>query len=364
MAKKRRAALLLGIAFAAVTPAVWRFHEPPPRVPTLTRGTSALQTSRRFSLRDPLSPERAVFTLEQMDPAFPGVAARHSGNAWVRARPNPAFRHERTPQERGGIDPCALPAPQRSGYLPWKSLAGRSYVAMPRVSAVRQSGDFDTMLVFHGHDVALTQLAQTDAAIVLYGSTLANYRSELSGPEALGQLISAIEARVSDDVKRPARARHVALAAWSGGYEAIGVLLEQSRERARVDAVLLLDGLHSSRDPEVMRKQLGPFVAIARRAARREAFVFAAHSSVDTDGFASTTETMHFLASELGGKPLRVWREDPLGLQLVELFERGDFHLRGYAGGGKRDHCAALGLYPMATRALARIWQSGVVQTP
>jgi hypothetical protein len=97
-------------------------------------------------------------------------------------------------------------------------------------------------------------------------------------------------------------------------------------------------------------------VAFAKRAAARKTFMFVSHSSVDTDGFASTTETMHYLANELGGRPLRVTGEDPLGLRLIELFNRGDFHLRGYAGGGKRDHCAHLGLYPDVARALAKRW--------
>jgi hypothetical protein len=100
-------------------------------------------------------------------------------------------------------------------------------------------------------------------------------------------------------------------------------------------------------------------VTFAHRAADGKAFMFVSHSSIDTDGFASTTETMHFLANELGGKPLRVTREDPFGLQLIEMFERGDFYLRGYAGAGKRDHCATLGLYPVAAQALARRWHSG-----
>lgn len=294
-----------------------------------------------------------MFTLESPD------ARTRSGDAWVAERPNPAFLPERTAAERGGIDPCALPPAARNAFGRWQQLSGKSYVAFPGSSAVRKDGGFDTMLVFHGHDVAHTVLADVDVPIVLFGTSLGDYRSEYAGPEALGQLLSAIEARVSEVEKRPAHAEHVALASWSGGYDAISVLLEQSKARDRVDAVALLDGLHGSRDPKVMPHQLGPFVRFAQRAAKGEVFMFVSHSSIDTDGFASTTETMHFLAHELGGRPLRVTRSDPLGLQLTEALDRGDFHLRGYAGGGKRDHCANLGLYPVVARALARRWKAG-----
>jgi hypothetical protein len=33
--------------------------------------------------------------------------------------------------------------------------------------------------------------------------------------------------------------------------------------------------------------------------------------------------------------------------------------MRGYAGGGKMDHCAALLLYPDVARALSKRWKSG-----
>lgn len=336
----------------------WHFRPVRPVPLVLERGTHALALGRRLVIDDPLSPGQAAFALEAGDDAFPGIAARAGEDrGWVRARPDPAFRHERTPAERGGVDPCALPKASQSHFSAWKSISSRGHVAFPERDAVAADGSFDTMLVFHGHDVAWTELAEADVPIVLYGTTLRDYRGEYAGPQALGQLIAAVEHAVSEQAGREAHARHVALAAWSGGYDAISVLLEQSEARERADAVVLLDGLHCSRDVEVMPKQLGPFLAFAKRAAQKKVFMFVSHSSVETDTYASTTETMHFLAAELGGKPLRVVREDPLGLQLIELFDRGDFHLRGYAGSGKRDHCAQLGLYPVVARALARHWQ-------
>jgi hypothetical protein len=347
----RRVAAALIVVGAVGAGAALRFREQPPPLSTLVRGTQALSPGRRLALPDPVAPGRLVFTLESP------TAAQRAGDAWVSARPDPAFLPERAPEERGGIDPCALPPAEKEAFSPWQQVAGRSYVAFPRSASIRRDGGFDTVLLFHGHDVAHTVLAEVDVPIVLFGTSLGDYRSEYAGPEALGQLISAVEAKVSEAEKRPAHADHVALASWSGGYDAISVLLEQSKARDRVDAVALLDGLHGSRDPKVMPQQLGPFVRFAQRAAKGEVFMFVSHSSIDTDGFASTTETMHFLAHEVGGKPLRVSRSDPLGLQLIETFDRGEFHLRGYAGGGKRDHCANLGLYPVVLRALARRWK-------
>ena len=130
------------------------------------------------------------------------------------------------------------------------------------------------------------------------------------------------------------------IAAWSGGYSAISLLLEHSTRKP--DAVVLLDGLHGSRDLSVLALQIDPIVRFARRALNDEVFMYVSHSSIDTDGYASSTEGVHFLLSAIGARPLRVEREDPLGMRLVELFSRGGFHSRGYAGGGKSDHCAHL----------------------
>jgi hypothetical protein len=51
-----------------------------------------------------------------------------------------------------------------------------------------------------------------------------------------------------------------------------------------------------------------------------------------------------------------VRRNDALGLELVEYFTRGNFHVRGYAGNDKADHCAQLGVLRDAFAALGRRW--------
>jgi hypothetical protein len=153
-------------------------------------------------------------------------------------------------------------------------------------------------------------------------------------------------------LSREVKARRVALASWSGGYEAISTLLEQSVD-VDADAVILLDGLHVARRPEVAQFQLRPFVALGHRALKNEVYVYASHSSVVPDGYASTTESTHRWLEALSTRPVRVARKDPPGMLLIHAFSRGALHVRGYAGGGKPDHCVQLTLYPTALRGLA-----------
>jgi hypothetical protein len=99
-------------------------------------------------------------------------------------------------------------------------------------------------------------------------------------------------------------------------------------------------------------------VDYAARAAAGERFMFVSHSSIDPPNFASTTECVHYLIASLDGKAQPVRRADALGLELVEYFSRGDFHVRGYAGNDKADHCAQLAVLRDAYAALGRRWRA------
>ena len=88
-----------------------------------------------------------------------------------------------------------------------------------------------------------------------------------------------------------------------------------------------------------------------------ERFLLVTHSSIDPPNFSSTTESAHYLLSALGEKPQPVRRNDRFGLELIEYFTHGEFHVRGYAGNDKADHCAQVTLLRDAFSALGRRWQ-------
>jgi hypothetical protein len=74
--------------------------------------------------------------------------------------------------------------------------------------------------------------------------------------------------------------------------------------------------------------------------------MFVSHSSIITPGYASTTETAQYLVWRLGGKPQPSTSTlaDPMGLERITSFSKGNFHVRGFRGNGAADHCAQLGL--------------------
>jgi hypothetical protein len=295
---------------------------------------------------DPLATDRPVL----LDPS-----ARSVGSNWVTARP--AFQFSRPPSERGGVNPCALPEVDTSAFEPWKKLV-KGRFTLPREGALDASGRFDLVIHLLGDELARRELVESRQNFALYSLTLnvgENYAALFSGTGFYGQIVNQVEEALAESRGTPARVRHVALSAWSGGY--MGVLAALAQPAAKgVDAVILIDGMHGPRD--ALAHQLAPFVEYARRASAGERFMLVTHSSIDPPDFASTTESAHLLISALGARPELVQRKDRYGLELVEYFTRGDFHVRGYAGNDKADHCAQVTLLRDAYAALGRRWKS------
>jgi hypothetical protein len=297
-------------------------------------------------LKDPLAPARP--------PALD--ATRTLPNEWVRARPAEEFQYSLDSSKRGGVEPCGTPAPIEARKLQTPLGKGQLYVP---ADALAGDGRFDLVIHLHGGDPILREAAASSERFVVYMHTLGldqSYAALFSGPALFPTLVEQIESAVGARQGRSgAAARHIAVSAWSAGFEGVRALLYQP-EDPRFDAVVLIDGLHAPRQADVFSKRMTPFVEFARRAARGEKFMTITHSSIPTEAYASTTETAHHLVAELGEKPLTVRRDDEFGLTLVEFFSRGNLHVRGYAGNDKADHCAQIFTLRSTLQALSKRW--------
>ncbi len=275
---------------------------------------------------------------------------------WVKARPR--FQYSHSAAERGGVEPCTTQPLDTSAYTEWASLQRGRYV-MPRDAPTDSAGRFDLIIHLHGDEPVLRELVKSEQRFVLYALTLPpeeGYAGAFSGSHFYEAIVAEVEQAVSQRTARVARARRVLMSAWSAGFSGVAAALSQPVSKD-VDAVVLVDGLHAPRtDLEAFKAQLQPFVDYASRAAAGDRFLFVSHSSIDPPDFASTTECAHYLIASIGGKPLSVRRKDALGLELVEYFTRGGFHVRGYAGNDKPDHCAQLGVLRDVYAALGRRW--------
>jgi hypothetical protein len=291
--------------------------------------------------------------LAEPKPAAPKAKASKgvtSTAGFVAHKPASSTQKSKSIAERGGVNPCNTADPGFGQYDKWSRGIDMGQLIMPRSKKFARGGQFDVMIHFHGHEAARKEWITVMDGAVLVGIDLGlgsgPYETAFDAPEAFEHLLGSVERAVEKKTGRPAKARKVGLSAWSAGYGAVQKILGQKFGRARVDSVVLLDGLHCGyQGQSVNALQIQAFTDFAKEAAAGRKLMFVSHSSIIPPGYASTTETANFLIHEVGGKPKASSGAGPLGLDLISRYTRGNFHVRGFSGNDKMDHCAQLGLY-------------------
>lgn len=254
-------------------------------------------------------------------------------------------------ERRGGVNPCMTPDPGFGKYDGWIGLQSGGQMIAPKRGGVTKSGGFDLVVHFHGHEPIRKEFVKTASGPVLVGIDLGigsgAYQAGFAAPTTFTSLLANVEAVMTKRTGKPAHVRHIALSSWSAGYGAVEQILRQPAGK-RVDALVLLDSVHAGYADESQKTlktaQVEPFVEFARRAASRKTFMFLSHSSIVPPGYASTTETAAYIVGQVRGRLKKAGRQDVLGLDMIDRFDRGNLHVRGYTGDDKPDHCAHLGL--------------------
>jgi hypothetical protein len=307
-----------------------------------------------FTMRCSRSRARAVITCFGLALAAATTSAQGEPGAkrWFLKKPGPTTQISKSVAERG-VNPCNTPDPGFKGYEKWQRGISMGQMILPTRGGIAANGDFDVVFHFHGHEPARKEWVQVMNGPVFVAFTLGigsgAYENAFRDPAAFTQLLESVERAVAERHKKPrARARKIALSAWSAGYGAVEEILHQPLA-GRIDSVILLDGLHCDyvAGGGLEARQLDAFLKFARKAARGEKLMVVSHSSIIPPGYASTTETANYLIDGLGGRPAfsRPRGGEPMGLELVARFDRAGFHVRGYAGNAELDHCAHLGLF-------------------
>ena len=238
-------------------------------------------------------------------------------------------------------------------------ICGFGKLLMPKEEPVDDQGNFDLLAQFHGADLARMEFVRSNVPAVLIAVKMGDDGSypEISGPGALQALVKSVQRTMGkESPTNLAQAEHLALMSWSAGFRGVKLALQRTKHPELVDAVVLLDSLHTARDVQPGAGRLRDFIKFARRAAAGDAFMYVSYSSIMTKGYASTTESARMLIQKLGGHPLEAQGRGPAGMELKEVFSQGNFHARGYVGSGELDHCAHLLLLPEVVEALHRHW--------
>lgn len=219
--------------------------------------------------------------------------------------------------------------------------------------ALAPDGSYTLVLHLHGGGAARRLVLPEAKALVLAtidrGATSSAYADVFRRRADFDATLAAIDAAVGQRAGTRARAERLVLSAWSAGYAGVAGVLTHSAEDPALRGVVLVDSVHAAfdakREPDA--RQLEPFLRAARRSLEEPRFGFLlTHSSITTDGYASTTQSADALLELLRVSSDRVERPVAPGLRQLRVARERGFELRGFEGAGRDDHCAQLALLP------------------
>ena len=258
------------------------------------------------------------------------------------------------------------------------SAAGGLLSILPEFSSA--DGRYDLILFFHGNPNLVEESFATgklNAVVVNWtlGIGSGAYEEKYSNnPGGLRDTVQKVDAEMARRGLKNAKAKRIALTAWSAGYGAIVRILENASNIDDVDTVILLDGIHASFLPDgsLDPLRIEPWARFARRAIFGDRLFVITHSEIKPLEYPGTHATTDSLLQVLqlkrteGGvqpefPPLKSLHGVPKSklvplLPLTEVHQ-GNFHVYGYGGEGVEDHIAHLVMMgSTAVPHLAKRW--------
>jgi hypothetical protein len=199
--------------------------------------------------------------------------------------------------------------------------------------------------IYHFHGATQVITAQFEE-IALFGSIFnihlgplsSPYRSYFSDSTRFDQIKYTVEnslTPVKPIVLQPARFR--ILTSFSAGYAAIREILKHPIYYDTIDALVLADGLHTNSDSLKMKEQMADFVRFARDAVAGRKIMIITHSSIETEGYQSTTQTAQYLIKKLDLQPHTIDQRDTIGQAFVQ-YKEGNLSITGYRGDDGPSH--------------------------
>ena len=211
---------------------------------------------------------------------------------------------------------------------------------------------YDLLIHFHGAPPVLEAAfdkSGIDGVLVIYNWGIGSgaYEDPFAAPGMFNQVLTNITSGVRELCPAAAAPKRIGLSGWSAGYGAIWRILDRASDAARVDAVLLSDGLHAGfvgneRERNVNPAQMAAFELFADQAVADKRLFAITHSTIETP-YASTTETATYLLDAVGVDRIQVSMPGPRpDMELTSRADRGSLHIRGFAGQDKPAHANQL----------------------
>jgi hypothetical protein len=210
-------------------------------------------------------------------------------------------------------------------------------------AGMKTANGLPVLFFFHGGTwLPEVAAAQNKVAVVAVqaGAGSATYTRLFEDPARFPALLKEAETKAGVGFGR------VMLGGWSAGCGAIRQILKAPESYARVDAALMIDGIHTDYvdgkpgplESKIGDENLAIWQQLARDAIAGRKRAIVTHSEIFPGTFASTTETADYLLKQLNlvRRPVLKW--GPMGLQQLSEARAGKFLLIGYAGNSAPDH--------------------------
>ncbi len=225
-------------------------------------------------------------------------------------------------------------------------------VIVPRKS--QNARTLDLLLHFHGAGFitqeAVERYRSALAAVTInLGAGSSVYGRPFEDSTKFAHMLDTLRLALEQNLGHEVKWGKVILSGFSAGYGAVRKIIGTENNFARVDAILLLDGLHASYIPErqvlaeggmIDSTGLAVFIRFARAAAQRNSTkrFLITHSEIFPGTFVSTTEASDFILQAMGMKREAILKWGPLGMQQLSEARREHFEVQGFAGNTAPDH--------------------------
>ncbi len=245
--------------------------------------------------------------------------------------PSPMVEHTRTHPRLTQAEPAGRREPLALGtlFIPQKLIKKKT---------------LPLLVFFHGGkwvpEVVAAKNGHIASIAIQIGSGSGVYARQFEGNAKFEELLAEAEQ------KSGLKFKQVTIGGWSAGNGAVREILKSADSYARVQRVLMIDGIHASYvngkpgplESEIVADNLQIFLKLARDAmtGRKQAII--THSEIFPGTFVSTTETADYLVAQLGLKRKPVLKWGPMGSQQLSEVEKGKFLLVGFAGNSAPDH--------------------------
>lgn len=207
-------------------------------------------------------------------------------------------------------------------------------------------GKYDLVVHFHGIpslQEANFEKAKVNAVVVSVNLGISSdaYSKMFKVPGAFDALLTQSQLVFEKTGRgQGARLGRIALSAWSAGFAAVGAILKDASNADRVDAVLLADGPHAAyvAPHKIYDAGVEKWVNYARAAMHGDKLFALTHSSIQTNGYPSTTETIGHILELASVEKVPTAAEGPRGMREIYESHRGSFHVTGFEGQTAKDH--------------------------